>query len=103
MYNFSPETLKLFATHQFSLSSHLDEICDPSDRAEIDRVRAEFKAKSDLRRACEWCKQSMEKFQLVCSMHYHYYQNMGFKCCWTCYVATVCEEQLGIHLEWKSL
>jgi len=99
MHKFTPETLELFRIHQWSIAKHLDKIVDAADRAEIEASRATFKAASDKQTNCQECKESVKTRGFVCESHYHDYCNQGINCCWTCYVMTVCETQLGIYLD----
>lgn len=98
MYKFSADTLELFRLHQWRVGNHLDKMC-ADDVIEINRMRAKFRKDNEERSNCKECKEHIVTHGCVCAQHYHDYMNQGYECCWTCFVMTVCSEQLGIDLE----
>ena len=99
MHKFSANTLELFRVHQWGISRHLDKITNDADRSELIATLYNFKAKNDECRNCAECVESIEQHGFVCELHYHDYCNQGPECCWSCYVSSVHERQLGIWLE----
>jgi len=98
MHKFNAHTLELFKLHKFSMCKYLHEVQTDGDRIEIDDARALFARKNDRARNCEACAESVKDHGYVCEEHYHDYCNQGPNCCWTCYVETVFQEQLGMEL-----
>lgn len=94
---YSPTTLELFKKHKWSIAQHLDEITEQDDFEELNRVRDLAIRDQERRRKCQDCDESMKTRGFVCDAHYHDYVVCGSDSCWTCYVARVLGEQLGIH------
>lgn len=96
---FTSRTLELFRKHGWAMVKHVEDVIDRDDRVEINRVLELRSKRLQDRKNCVECPKSHKEYGCVCPRHYHDYMVCDDDGCWTCYVARVLTEQLGIDTD----